>query len=213
MKAIVLLGAPGAGKGSAAEKIKERTRYQHVSTGDMLRDAIKCGSEVGLEAETYMKRGELVPDEIMIRLVEERMRSGGGDAAYMLDGFPRTDNQATLLDSALERMGGTLERVFFLYAPRELLITRLTGRRICRSCGANYHAVNIPPAVEGVCDNCGGELYQRSDDQEDTIVNRLEVYNEQTEGLIERYEKAGLLARIDSDCGVDAMVDVILEIL
>jgi adenylate kinase len=198
MKAIILLGAPGAGKGTAAEGIKERAGYTHVSTGDMLREAVKKGTAVGREAEAYMKRGELVPDGIIIRIVEARLDQGAPDAAYMFDGFPRTLPQAELLDQSLGRRGSAISFVFYLDAPRDSLISRLAGRRICRGCGANYHVVNIPPKKAGVCDACGGELYQRPDDQEATVVNRLDVFVRQTQALIDYYDRKGVLVRVDS---------------
>jgi adenylate kinase len=198
VKAIILLGAPGAGKGTIAEGIKSASRFIHVSTGDMLREAVKQGSAVGREAEAYMKRGELVPDATIIRIVEERLDKGSPDDAYMFDGFPRTIEQARLLDESLVRRGAKVNFVFQLEAPRALLITRLAGRRVCRACGASYHVVNIPPKQDGVCDACGGELYQRADDQEKTILNRLEVYTRQTESLIQYYAKQGNVVSVDS---------------
>jgi len=213
MEAIILLGAPGSGKGTAAERLREETAYLHVSTGDMLRAAVKEGGELGQQADSYMKKGELVPDEIIIRLVEERMDAGDKDDQYMFDGFPRTVAQAELLEAALEKRGGNMRKVFFLDSPREVLVSRLAGRRICRKCGRNYHVVNIPPAQEGVCDLCGGELYQRPDDCEDTVLNRLDVYNRQTESLIARYEEQGALVRVDSDSSVDELVNGIKKFL
>lgn len=213
MEAIILLGAPGSGKGTAAECLREQTRFLHVATGDMLREAVKAGTDLGKEAESYMKAGELVPDDLIIRLVEERLDRGEAEDRYMFDGFPRTVAQAELLDVALERRGGAVRKVFFLDTPRDVLLTRLTGRRICRQCGKNYHVVNVPPEAEGVCDACGGELYQRPDDSEGTIENRLEVYNRQTESLIERYTGQGLLVRVNSDQGIDTLVSDILTLL
>ncbi len=210
MKAIILLGAPGAGKGTIAEGIKAASPFIHVSTGDMLREAVKQGTVVGREAEAYMKRGELVPDALIIRIVEERLDKGSGDDAYMFDGFPRTSEQARLLDASLARRGAKLDFVFLLDAPRALLISRLTGRRVCRACGAGYHVVNIPPKREGVCDTCGGALYQRPDDQESTILNRLDVYARQTESLIEYYRKQGILVKVDS---AQHRQDTVAEIL
>lgn len=198
VKAIILLGAPGAGKGTIAEGIKSASHFIHVSTGDMLREAVKQGTTVGREAEAYMKRGELVPDATIIRIVEERLDRGSKDDAYMFDGFPRTIEQARLLDESLTRRGARVNFVFQLEAPRELLITRLAGRRVCRKCGASYHVVNIPPKREGVCDTCGGELYQRADDQEQTILNRLDVYTRQTERLIQYYAAQGNVVSVDS---------------
>lgn len=198
VKAIILLGAPGAGKGTIAEGIKSASRFIHISTGDMLREAVKQGSVVGREAEAYMKRGELVPDATIIRIVEERLDRGSQDDAYMFDGFPRTIEQARLLDESLARRGAKVNFVFQMEAPRSLLITRLAGRRVCRKCGASYHVVNIPPKKEGICDACGGELYQRADDQEQTILNRLDVYTRQTETLIQYYAKQGNVVSVDS---------------
>ena len=205
MNVIILLGAPGSGKGTTAERLRDATGYVHISTGDMLRAAVKKGSEVGLEADAYMKRGALVPDDLMIRIVEERLDAGGDDESWMFDGYPRTVAQADLLEQSLARRGGKIDRVFLLDAPREVLIARLTGRRICRQCGRNFHILNIPPAREGICDGCGGELYQRPDDHEETIVNRLDVYANQTESLIAHYREQGTLVRVDSTQGADEL--------
>jgi adenylate kinase len=213
MQAIILLGAPGAGKGTTAEGIVAATSYAHLATGDMLRDAVKKGTELGKRAEAFMKRGELVPDDLIIKLVEERLDGGGKGDKYMFDGFPRTLEQARLLEESLAKRGGRMSHVFFLDAPRELLISRLSGRRICRSCGRNYHVVNIPPKKDGICDLCGGPLYQRADDQEKTIVNRLEVFKRQTESLIARYERKGILVRIDSSLHRDVITSKVLEVL
>jgi adenylate kinase len=206
MRAVILLGAPGAGKGTAAEQVKLAASLVHVSTGDMLRDAVKNATPVGREADAYMKRGELVPDDVIVRIVEDRLDAGEADAAYLFDGFPRTERQAELLEKSLDERDGSIDLVFFLDAPREVLISRLAGRRVCRACGATYHVVNIPPRSEGVCDACGGELYQRADDREETVANRLDVYGRQTQGLISRYEEKGLLRRVDSSQGVDELV-------
>lgn len=206
MNVIVLFGAPGSGKGTVAEKIKQKMGYTHVSTGDMLREAVKQGTPIGREAEAFMKRGELVPDEVMIRLIEAMLDRGGADTAYMLDGFPRTVAQADLLDKALARHGARVSTVLFLDTPREVLIQRLTGRLTCRKCGANFHLTNIPPKKAGICDKCGGELYQRPDDQEATIVNRLEVYRKQTESLIARYTKQGILRKVNSNQKIESLV-------
>ncbi len=198
MKTIILLGAPGAGKGTIAEGIRGASPFLHVSTGDMLRAAVKNGTAVGLKADGYMKRGELVPDEVILGIVEERLAQGAKDAAYMFDGFPRTLEQARLLDEIMQRHASRVDKVFLLDVSREVLISRLTGRRVCRKCGQGYHVINIPPKQAGVCDLCGGELYQRADDCEATILNRLEVYTTQTESLIAYYEKKGVLVRVDA---------------
>lgn len=213
VEAIVLLGAPGAGKGTTAEGILAAAKYVHLATGDMLREAVKKGTELGKTAEGFMKRGELVPDDLIVKIVEARLDAGTKDAMYMFDGFPRTLEQAKLLEDSFRKRGGRLTHVFFLAAPRELLISRLTGRRICRKCGRNFHVVNIPPKKEGICDACGGELYQRADDQEATILNRLEVFTKQTESLVAHYEKAGTLYRIDASLHRDVITGRILEVL
>ena len=213
MKAIVLFGAPGSGKGTVAEKLKVLLGYIHISTGDMLREAVKKGTPVGVEAEGYMKKGALVPDEVIIKLVEERLDKGSADDAYMFDGFPRTVPQAELLEKSLARRGGKVTHVVFLDTPRDVLIQRLTGRRTCRKCGWNCHIVNIPPKKAGVCDVCGGELYQRPDDQEATIVNRLEVYNKQTESLVVRYEKQKVLVMVKSNQKLEMLIEEIRRVL
>lgn len=210
MKTIILLGAPGAGKGTIAEGIRNASRFIHVSTGDMLRAAVKNGTEVGKRADGFMKRGELVPDDVIVGIVEERLSAGARNDAYMFDGFPRTLEQARLLDASLVRHASKVDFVFLLDAPRELLIARLTGRRICRKCGQGYHMVNIPPKKSGICDLCGGDLYQRADDSEATILNRLDVYTKQTESLISYYEKSGVLVRVDS---AKARQETVAEIL
>jgi adenylate kinase len=160
-----------------------------------------------------MERGELVPDDIIISLVEEELDKEDSGGLYMFDGFPRTIVQAELLEKSLASRGGRVSHVFDLVAPREVLVARLTGRRICRKCGTNFHVVNIPPKKEGVCDSCGGELYQRPDDHEGTIQNRLEVFKRQTESLVSRYAKEGVLVTIDSSRGVEDIRDDILRAL
>jgi adenylate kinase len=213
MEAIILLGAPGSGKGTAAERLKKDGALLHVSTGDMLREAVKGGTPLGLEADGYMKRGELVPDALIMRLVESLLDRGAPNARYMFDGFPRTTAQAEQLEATFLRRGGRVTHVFFLDAPREVLMQRLTGRRVCRACGAVFHVANMPPKKAGVCDVCGGELYQRSDDSEATIANRLDVYNRQTESLIAWYAGKKLLVRVDSSRNADALVKEVRLIL
>ena len=198
MKTIILLGAPGAGKGTLAENVRDAAGFLHVSTGDMLRAAIRDGSPVGLEAKSYMESGALVPDDVIMRIVRERLAAGDASAKYMFDGFPRTEVQARMLDETLAAMGAKVDQVFLLDVAPEVIVKRLSGRRICRGCGAVYHVVNIPPKVDGVCDACGGELYQRPDDSESTVLNRLDVYNRQTASLVSYYESKGVLVRIDA---------------
>ena len=211
MNAIILLGAPGAGKGTVAEAIRTETPYIHVSTGDMLREAIKVGSAVGLEAKKFMDAGELVPDDVIIRMVGERMAKGAADDKYMFDGFPRTLEQARKLDETLAAQGAKITQVFLLEVSGEIVVERLSGRRICRACGAVYHLRNIPPRVAGVCDQCGGnDLYQRADDSEETVLNRLDVYRRQTESLVDYYGQKGLLIRIDAGMSARETHDALL---
>lgn len=198
MNAIILLGAPGAGKGTLAEGVRAATDFIHVSTGDMLRAAIKAGTSTGLEAKAFMEKGELVPDEVILRIVRERLAQGRPTDRYMFDGFPRTLEQARGLDETLAELNGRVNQVFLLEVPTPVIVSRLSGRRICKSCGAVYHVTNIPSKVEGVCDQCGGPLYQRPDDSEETVLNRLEVYQRQTASLIDFYETKGVLVRINA---------------
>lgn len=198
MNAIILLGAPGAGKGTLAEGVRAATDFIHVSTGDMLRAAIKAGTSTGLEAKAFMEKGELVPDEVILRIVRERLAQGKATDRYMFDGFPRTLEQARGLDETLAALNGRVNQVFLLEVPTPVIVSRLSGRRICKSCGAVYHVTNIPSKVEGVCDQCGGPLYQRPDDSEETVLNRLEVYQRQTASLIDFYETKGVLVRINA---------------
>jgi len=198
MNTIILLGAPGAGKGTLAEGVRHATDFIHVSTGDMLRAAIKAGTSTGLEAKAFMEKGELVPDEVILRIVRERLAQGRPTDRYMFDGFPRTLEQARGLDETLAELNGRVNQVFLLEVPTPVIVSRLSGRRICKSCGAVYHVTNIPSKVEGVCDQCGGPLYQRPDDSEETVLNRLEVYQRQTASLIDFYETKGVLVRINA---------------
>ena len=198
MKAIILLGAPGVGKGTVAEAIRDTMGLTHLSTGDMLRAAVKAATPVGLKAESFMKRGELVPDEVILALVFVRIDRDGKDSAFLFDGFPRTSEQAKLLDEGLARREGAVDRVVLLEAPRDLCIERLCGRLTCRKCAAIYHARNHPPKNPGRCDLCGGEVVTRPDDKRETIENRLDVFKRQTEGLIALYDVRGLLARVNS---------------
>ncbi len=213
LEAIILLGAPGSGKGTTADDLVQATDLIHLSTGDMLREAIRSEHPVGREAKTYMDKGELVPDDVIMRLVEDRLKKGAADAKYIFDGFPRTTEQAELLDRFFSRNDtGRLSHVFLLEVDRQTLVNRIAGRRICRKCGAVYHITNIPSKVEGVCDACGGELYQRADDNAETVLNRLDVYEKQTASLIDYYEKKKALRRINATDRKHTM-DVILAAL
>ena len=198
MQAIILMGPPGSGKGTAADDIKLAASLEHISTGDMLRAAIKAGSPMGLEAKSFMERGALVPDDVIVRLVQERLQAGKADARYMFDGFPRTVRQAELLDELFAKMGGKITHVFDLQVPRSLIIERIGARRVCRQCGAVYNLRGMNPKVEGICDRCGGEVYQRPDDNEVTVANRLDVYMRESAPLIEYYAKRKLLVHVDA---------------
>jgi len=198
IQAVILLGAPGAGKGTIADDVVRQADYIHFSTGDMLREAIKQGTPVGKQAEQYMTKGNLVPDKLIIEIVMQRIDRGADGAKYMFDGFPRTLEQARLLDAEFVKRKAVLSRVILLDVPKDVVLQRLTGRRVCRNCGASFHIHNIPPQKSGICDRCGGPLEQRPDDMEATILNRLEVFHQQTAALISYYKSRGILARVDS---------------
>lgn len=196
---LLIMGPPGAGKGTQAEVLVKELNITHISTGDMFRAAIKEGTEMGKKAKEYMDKGELVPDSVVVGMVKERLSQPDCAKGFLLDGFPRTVAQAESLDETLKSMGITLDGVINIAVPREKLMDRLTGRRICRSCGASYHVIFNKPQVEGKCNSCGGELYQRSDDNEVAVGNRLDVYEAQTQPLIDYYSKQGLLKNINGD--------------
>lgn len=203
MLRTILLGPPGAGKGTQAERIIEKYNIPHISTGDIFRENIKNGTELGMKAQEYMNKGELVPDDLVIEIATDRLLKDDCKEGFLLDGFPRTVYQAEKLDEFLTAHGQKLDKVLDLEVAEDILITRLTGRRVCKNCGASYHVVNIPPAVEGICDKCGGPLFQRKDDNEETAKNRISVYNNETAPLVDYYEKAGCLARIDGAAGLE----------
>lgn len=194
---LILLGPPGAGKGTQAGRIVAEYGIPHVSTGDILRGAVKNQTQMGLEAKRYMDAGELVPDSVVIGIVKDRLQEPDTANGFLMDGFPRTIPQAEALDEALVQLDRAVTKVLALLVDEEELILRLTGRRICRECQAPFHVEFNKPAKEGVCDKCGGELYQRDDDSEATVRNRLEVYRAQTEPLIDYYDRQGLVARVD----------------
>ena len=193
---LVLLGAPGSGKGTQAERIAPAFGLPHISTGDILRAAVKAGTELGATAKRYMDSGELVPDEVVIGIIRERLAEPDAARGFMLDGFPRTLEQARALDEMLDQAGRGLTVVLLIDVPEEELVQRLAGRRACRDCGKGYNVVFDPPRVEGVCDVCSGELFQRDDDNEDTVRNRLAVYRAQTEPLIGYYRGKDILESV-----------------
>lgn len=193
------MGPPGAGKGTQAADLVKKYQIPHISTGDMFRAAIKSGTALGLKAKEYMDAGQLVPDEVTIGIVAERLAEDDCSKGFLLDGFPRTVPQADALDKILKDLNMELDGVINIEVPEDKLIERLTGRRICRKCGATYHLVFNPPTAENVCDQCSGELYQRSDDTLETAKNRLQVYNDQTQPLIDYYRQKGYLKEINGD--------------
>jgi adenylate kinase len=194
---LILLGPPGGGKGTQAKLIEEQLSIAHISTGDLLRQAVAEHTELGRTAKEFMDRGELVPDELVIGMIEERVRNADCRPGFLFDGFPRNVPQAEALGETLERQSLSLDHVFSLDVPQQELIKRLTGRRTCRQCGSMCHVVFDPPREEGICNRCGGELYQRDDDREETIRARLEVYRDQTEPLLDYYGSRRLLREVD----------------
>jgi len=206
---IIMLGAPGAGKGTQAKMISEKYHLPHISTGDIFRANIRNGTELGKEAKGYMDKGLLVPDELTVRILLDRVAKEDCKSGYILDGFPRNIPQAEVLDKELTRLGDKIDIVIDMEVPDESIINRITGRRACTSCGATYHIVNVPPKKEGVCDKCGEELILRDDDREETVKKRLNIYHEQTQPLIKYYQKKGVLKTFD---GTKDMMDVFTEI-
>ena len=210
---IVMLGAPGAGKGTQAKMIAEKYSIPHVSTGDIFRANIKNGTELGKEAKSYMDKGELVPDELTVRILLDRVAQEDCKNGYVLDGFPRTIPQAEVLDAELTKMGDKIDFAINVEVPDENIVRRMSGRRACLKCGATYHIVHIPPVKEGICDKCGSELVLRDDDKEETVKNRLSVYHEQTQPLIDYYKKAEVLHSVDGTKDPDQVFEAIVEIL
>lgn len=210
---ILLMGPPGAGKGTQAAMLVDKFGIPHISTGDMFRAAVKEGTELGKQAKACMDAGQLVPDSVTIGIVKERLAKPDCKKGFILDGFPRTIEQANALDATLEELKIKLDRVVNISVPADELISRATGRRICRSCGATYHVVYKPTAKEGVCDKCSGEIYQRDDDSEATMTKRLTVYSSQTKPLIEYYQDNGLYTEIDGRQSIDkVLADVIASL-
>ncbi len=210
---VVFLGPPGAGKGTQAEAISKQAGLKHISTGDVLRAAVEAGTPVGLKAKKYMEKGLLVPDEVVVDIVAERISKNGRAKSFLLDGFPRNLNQAKVLDETLKRINSKLDVVFYFAVSEETAIARLTGRWICPGCGANYHQAYMPPQKSGICDKCGKALQQRPDDKVETVKERLEVYKKQTADLIEYYERQGLLKKVSADRGVEEVYREVIKAL
>ncbi len=196
-KRIILLGPPGAGKGTHAKDLAAALCIPHISTGDILREAVKAKTSVGLQAKAYMEKGELVPDQVMAEIILERLKAKDTQEGFILDGYPRTLNQAKVLEEGLKKLSQTIDFAVEVFADTNLIVSRLAFRQVCRKCGATYHLKNIPPKVQGRCDLCEGELYQREDDREETVRRRLEVYRQQSEPLSHYYEKIGILKKVD----------------
>ncbi|MFN3384341.1 MAG: adenylate kinase [Archaeoglobaceae archaeon] len=210
---LILLGAPGAGKGTQAKIIMGRYRIPQISTGDMLREAVAKGTELGKKAKEYMTQGKLVPDDVVIGIVRERLAQKDCENGFILDGFPRTLPQAEALDKMLKEMGKKIDAVINVNVPEEEVVKRIVNRRTCKVCGAIYHLIYSPPKKEGVCDKCGGELYQRDDDKEETVRERFRVYKKNTEPLIDYYKRKGILYDVDGTKDIEGVKREVLEIL
>ena len=210
---IIMLGAPGAGKGTQAKRIAEKYNVPHISTGDIFRENIKNGTELGQEAKKYMDQGLLVPDELTVKILLDRVANEDCKNGYVLDGFPRTIPQAEVLDNALTELSDKIDYAINVDVPDENIIKRMSGRRACLACGATYHIEHVPPVQEGICDRCGKELVLRDDDQPETVKNRLNVYHEQTQPLIDFYTNKGVLKTVDGTVDMKDVFSAIVNIL
>ena len=210
---IILMGLPGAGKGTQASEIVKKFPIPHISTGDMFRKAIKDETDLGKEAKSYMDRGELVPDEVTVGIVKERISEDDAKKGFLLDGFPRTIDQAESLSQIMSELDREIDAVINIEVPEEELMNRLTGRRICEKCGTTYHLVFNPPKVDGVCDIDGGKLYQRKDDNPETVSNRLSVNVKQSKPILEYYNNKGVLKNIDGSKDIDEVTNDVIDIL
>lgn len=210
---IILMGLPGAGKGTQAERIVDEFKIPHISTGDMFRAAVKNETPLGLEAKSYMDQGLLVPDEVVIGIVRERLSKDDCEKGFLLDGFPRTVPQAEALTATLNDMGRTIDHVVNIDVERDILIERLTGRWICPVCGSSYHTIFNPPQVEGICDKDGGKLYQREDDKIEVVAQRLDVNIAQTQPLVNYYSSQGLLRNVNGDQDINIVFSEIASLL
>jgi adenylate kinase len=210
---LILLGPPGAGKGTQASGIIEKYQIPHISTGDIFRKNIKEGTELGKKAKGYMDQGLLVPDELVVAIVEDRLKEDDCRDGFLLDGFPRTEKQAEALDEALSKMGVSMNKVINVSVDKNVLVERAVGRRICKDCGATYHIKFNPPVKEDICGKCGGDLYQRADDNEETVTKRIEVYLNETQPLIEYYKSRNILVTIDGEQDIDKVFEDIVAAL
>jgi len=209
---LVLLGPPGAGKGTQAGVLKEKLGIPHISTGDMLREAVKEKTEAGLTVKSYMDKGDLVPDELVTRIVAERVVKNDAKNGFLLDGFPRNTKQGRELEDKMRSLGIGLDAVLYFNTKEETVIERLTGRRVCTVCGMIFHIKNMPPKVEGICDACDGKLIQREDDKIETIKNRIRIYTEKTEPLLAFYKEKGLLKEVSGDLDVDSLFKELMDL-
>jgi len=210
---MIFLGLPGAGKGTQAKKVSSKYNIPHIATGDIFRNAIKNETPLGKKAKSFIDQGELVPDEVTIGIVRNRLKEDDCKDGFILDGFPRTINQAEALKDIMEELNTKLDLALFIKVPEKELIKRLSGRRVCEDCGATYHVEFNPPEKEGICDKCGGNLIQRSDDTEETVKNRIEVNKEKTEKLIEFYDNEGILQTIESSGGIEEVFKKVTSVI
>jgi len=210
---IIMLGAPGAGKGTQADILSQETDLPHIASGDLFRQALEESTEVGLLAKSYMDKGELVPDEITIKMILERINQPDCVSGCLFDGFPRTLHQAKVLDQALKEQGKSIDKAIYVEVPNEKLVKRLSGRWLCRACQTPYHIISSPPKTPGKCDKCGGELYQRSDDREETVKDRLNIFFAQTVPILDYYKKQNKLIRVNGNLGMQGVAREIISVL
>ena len=210
---IILLGPPGAGKGTQAKVLAKRIALKHISTGDLLRQNVSANTELGKQAKAFMDKGALVPDTLVTEMLAERINQPDVEGGFILDGYPRTINQAEALDVILKQKQKSIDKVIYLDTSVKVIIQRLCGRLVCKNCQANFHKLNMPPKKEMVCDNCGGILYQRSDDKEETIKKRLEVYQKESSALIEYYKAKNKLVSVNSDADAGLVLEKIIQLL
>jgi len=208
-----MLGAPGAGKGTQADILSQETDLPHIASGDLFRQALEESTEVGLLAKSYMDKGELVPDEITIKMILERINQPDCVSGCLFDGFPRTLHQAKVLDQALKEQGKSIDKAIYVEVPNEKLVKRLSGRWLCRACQTPYHIISSPPKTPGKCDKCGGELYQRSDDREETVKDRLNIFFAQTVPILDYYKKQNKLIRVNGNLGMQGVAREIISVL